>query len=150
MAEIFEETKINGMTMRNRLIRSATWEGMCDQDGRPGEKLITLYRELARGGIGLIITSYAYVRPDGKSLPGQMGIYTDAFADSFKRMTKAVHDAGGRIAAQVVHGGGQTDTKTAGGKPFAPSAIKVEQFPEMPEELTRDEIKYILAAFGGA
>ena len=150
MAAIFEETKINGMTMRNRLIRSATWEGMCDQDGRPGEKLITLYRDLARGGIGLIITSYAYVRTDGKSLPGQMGIYNDAFADSFKLMAKAVHDAGGKIAVQVVHCGGQTDTKTAGRKPLAPSAAKVEQFPEIPEELTKDEIKKIVAAFGNA
>ena len=85
-----------------------------------------------------------------RSLPGQMGIYTDGFADSFKRMTKAVHDAGGRIAMQVVHGGGQTDTKTAGGRPFAPSAIKVEQFPEIPEELTREEIKHIVGSFGDA
>ncbi len=138
------------MTMRNRLIRSATWEGMCDQDGRPTEKLITLYRNLAQGGIGLIITSYAYVRPDGKSLPGQMGIYTDGLADPFKRMAKAVHDTGGKIAVQIVHGGGQTDTKTAGRKPFAPSAAKVEQFPEMPEELTKDEINQIVAAFGKA
>ncbi|MGZ6249974.1 MAG: oxidoreductase, partial [Syntrophales bacterium] len=94
--------------------------------------------------------SYAYVRPDGRSLPGQMGIYTDALADPFKRMAKAVHDAGGKIAVQVVHGGGQTDTKTAGRRPFAPSAVKVEQFPEMPEELTKDEIKKIVAAFGNA
>ncbi|MGC9975297.1 MAG: NADH:flavin oxidoreductase [Syntrophales bacterium] len=150
MAEIFEETKINGMTMRNRLIRSATWEGMCDQDGRPTEKLIALYRTLARGGIGLIITSYAYVQTDGKSLPGQMGIYTDAFADSFKRMAKAVHDAGARIAVQVVHSGGQTNTKTAGRKPFAPSAVKVEQYTEIPEELTKDQIKEIIASFGNA
>ncbi len=150
MAVIFEETTINGMTMRNRLIRSATWEGLCDPDGRPREKLITLNRDLARGGIGLVITSYAYVRPDGRSLPGQMGIYTDAFADPFQRMARAVHDAGGKIAVQVVHGGGQTDTKTAGCKPFAPSAVKVEQFPEMPEELTKDEIKHIVAAFGNA
>ena len=150
MAAIFEETKINGMTMRNRLIRSATWEGMCDQDGGPGEKLITLYRDLARGGIGLIITSYAYVRTDGKNLPGQMGIYNDAFADSFKRMARTVHNAGGKIAIQLVHGGGQTDTKTAGRKPFAPSAAKVGQFPEIPEEITQAEIKKIVAAFGNA
>jgi 2,4-dienoyl-CoA reductase-like NADH-dependent reductase (Old Yellow Enzyme family) len=150
MAAIFEETTINGMTMRNRLIRSATWEGMCDQDGRSGEKLISLYRDLVRGGIGLIITSYAYVRPDGRSLPGQMGVYTDAFADPFKHMARDVHDAGGKIAVQIVHCGGQTDTKTAGRRPFAPSAVKVEQFPEMPEELTKDEIKHIVAAFGNA
>jgi 2,4-dienoyl-CoA reductase-like NADH-dependent reductase (Old Yellow Enzyme family) len=79
-----------------------------------------------------------------------MGIYTDAFAGPFKRMAMAVHDAGGKIAVQVVHGGGQTDTKTAGRKPFAPSAAKVEQFPEMPEELTKDEIKKIVAEFGKA
>ena len=48
MAVIFEEATINGMTMRNRLIRSATWEGMCEGDGRPGDKLINLYRDLAR------------------------------------------------------------------------------------------------------
>lgn len=150
MAAIFEETTINGMTMRNRLIRSATWEGMCGQDGRPGEKLIALYRALARGGIGLIITSYAYVQPDGRSLPGQMGIYTDAFVEPFQRMARAVHEAGGKIAVQVVHGGGQTDTKTAGRRPFAPSAIKVEQFPETPEELTKEEIKKVVAAFGKA
>ena len=83
-------------------------------------------------------------------MPGQMGIYTDAFADSFKRMAKAVHDEGGKIAVQVVHGGGQTDAKTAGRKPFAPSAVKVEQFPEIPAELTRDEINKIIAAFGNA
>jgi 2,4-dienoyl-CoA reductase-like NADH-dependent reductase (Old Yellow Enzyme family) len=70
MAAIFEETKINNMTMRNRLIRSARWEGMCDHDGRPGDKLITIYCDLARGGIGLIITSYAYVKTDGNNLPG--------------------------------------------------------------------------------
>ncbi len=150
MAAIFEETVINGMTIRNRLMRSATWEGMCDQDGRPTEKLINWYRDLAQGGIGLIITGYAYVRPDGKNLPGQMGIYTDAFADSYKRMTRAVHNAGGKIAVQVVHGGGQSDTKTAGRKPFAPSAVRVAQFPEIPDELTKDEISRIVAAFGKA
>jgi 2,4-dienoyl-CoA reductase-like NADH-dependent reductase (Old Yellow Enzyme family) len=65
-------------------------------------------------------------------------------------MAMAVHDAGGKIAVQVVHGGGQTDTKTAGRKPFAPSAVKVDQFPEIPEELTKNEIKQVVAAFGNA
>lgn len=150
MAALFEETTINGMTMRNRLIRSATWEGMCDQDGRPTEKLINCYRDLAKGGIGLIITGYAYVQPEGKHNVGQMGIYTDDFADYYQHVTRAVHYAGGKIAVQLVHGGGQSNAKTAGRQPIAPSAIKVDQFPEMPEELTKDEITKIVAAFGNA
>ncbi|HUH65149.1 MAG TPA: NADH:flavin oxidoreductase [Syntrophales bacterium] len=150
MTAIFEETAIKGMTLSNRLIRSATWEGMCDENGRPGDKLINLYRSLTRGGIGLIITSYAYIRPEGKGLPGQMGIYTDAFAEPFQQMARSVHDAGGRIAVQIVHCGGQTDTKTAGRKPLAPSAVNAAQYPEMPEELTKDEIGNIVTAFGNA
>lgn len=150
MATLFEETTINGMTLRNRMVRSATWEGMCEQDGRPTERLINCYKDLAKGGIGLIITGYAFVRLDGKSNPGQMGIHTDNFADDYKKMTQAVHEAGGKIAVQLVHGGGQSNAEIAGRQPFAPSAVKVNQFPEMPAELTRDEISKIITAFGEA
>ena len=72
MSTLFEETAINGMTMPNRMIRSATWEGMCNADGRPTEKLIDFYRVLAQGGIGLIVSGYTFVRQEGKQMPGQM------------------------------------------------------------------------------
>jgi 2,4-dienoyl-CoA reductase-like NADH-dependent reductase (Old Yellow Enzyme family) len=123
---------------------------MCDEDGRPTEKLINWYRNLAMGGIGLIITGYAYVQEDGRHNVGQMGMQNDDFADDYMRMTSAVHQAGGRIACQLVHGGGQSAAKTIGQKPVAPSAVKVDQFPEMPEELTHDAIHEIIAAFGKA
>ncbi|MGB6375836.1 MAG: NADH:flavin oxidoreductase [Syntrophobacteria bacterium] len=147
MATLFEETTINGMTLRNRLVRSATWEGMCEQDGRPTEKLTNCYRDLAQGGIGLIISGFAFVRPDGKQFPGKMGIHTDDFARAYENLTRTVHDAGGKIAVQLVHAGGQTDANNAGRQPLAPSAVKVDQFPEMPAELTKDEISEIIAAF---
>lgn len=150
MATLFEKTTVNGMTMRNRMVRSATWEGMCEQDGRPTERLINYYRDLAQGGIGLIVSGYAFVLPDGKHNRGQMGIHTDDFADDFKNLTHAVHKAGGKIAGQLVHAGGQSDARNAGRQPFAPSAVKVDQFPEVPAELTRDEIIKIVTAFGEA
>ncbi len=136
MAALFDQTTINGMTLQSRLVRSATWEGMCDRDGRPTEKLINCYRTLARGGIGLIITGYSFVRPEGRQMPGKTGIHTDDFAGDYKKMTSTIHDAGGKIAVQLVHAGGQTDAKNAGRQPLAPSAVKVDQFPEMPAELT--------------
>ena len=148
MATLFEQTAINGMTLRNRLVRSATWEGMCEQDGRPTEKLINCYRDLAQGGIGLIVSGYTFIRPDGKGLPGKMGIHTDGFASDFEKLTRTVHDPGGKIAVQLVHAGAQTKASYAGRQPLAPSAIQVDQFPEMPAELTKDEISDIVLAFG--
>ena len=116
MASLFEKTTLNGMPLHNRLVRSATWEGMCDSDGRPADKLIPFYRSLAHGGVGLIVSGYAFVRPEGKQLPGKMGVHTDAFAEEYRKLTHAVHESGGAIAMQLVHAGGQTDTAHAGQK----------------------------------
>ena len=148
MNRIFEKTSINGMTLENRLVRSATWEGMCDPDGRPTERLVSCYQDLAEGGIGLIITGYAFVRRDGKQMPGKMGIHTDAFVSEMRRLADAVHGKGGKICMQMVHAGGQTDTRNAGTRPLAPSAVKVEQFPEEPREMGLSDIREIIEAFG--
>ena len=73
MATLFETSSINGMLLKNRLVRSATWEGMCAGDGRPTDNLVACYRDLARGGVGLIISGFAFVRPDGKQMRGKWG-----------------------------------------------------------------------------
>jgi 2,4-dienoyl-CoA reductase-like NADH-dependent reductase (Old Yellow Enzyme family) len=148
MATLFEETTINGMTLKNRLVRSATWEGMAAPDGRPTPKMAAFYRDLAAGGVGLIISGFAFVQPDGKALPGQMGIHTDDFAEGYQAITGAVHEAGGKIALQLVHAGGQTMSETIGRQPLAPSAVKVDQFQETPAELSKEQIAHIAASFG--
>ena len=148
MNTLFDRTTINSMTLKNRLARSATWEGMCDADGKPGQKLIDFYRTLARGNVGLIITGYTFVSPEGKHLPGKMGIHTDDFSDTMKEMIRAVHEDSGKICIQLVHAGGQTDSSKAGRKPLAPSAVKLDQYPELPAEMTGEEISMVITAFG--
>lgn len=150
MATLFDQTTINGMTMQNRLVRSATWEGMCEIDGRPTEKLANLYRDLSSGGVGLIITGYTFVRPDGKQLPGKMGIHTNDFAPEMKTLTKAVHEQQGKICIQLVHAGGQTDSVNAGRQPLAPSAVQVDQYPEIPQKMSQEDIIEIVTAFADA
>ncbi len=150
MSAIFDQTMINGMALANRLVRSATWEAMCDDDGRPTDRLTDFYCDLARGGVGLVVTGYTFVSPEGKQLHGKMGIHTDGFEDNYRKMTSAVHDAGGKIALQLVHAGGQTDTANAGRQPLAPSAVEVDQFPEVPAEMSKDDINNIIEAFGAA
>ena len=148
MATLFEATAIKGFTIRNRLVRSATWEGMCAPDGRPTEKLCLLYRKLTEGGIGLLISGYAFVRPEGKQLPGKMGIHTDDFAEDYEKLVRTVHDSGGKIAAQIVHAGGQAIPDNSGEQPVAPSAVKVAHYSTEPRELTKKEIQEIVYAFG--
>jgi 2,4-dienoyl-CoA reductase-like NADH-dependent reductase (Old Yellow Enzyme family) len=150
MGKLFEPGTIKSLQLRNRLVRSATWEGMCAADGRPTDKLVQHYAELARGGVGLIITGYTFVSPEGKQLPGKMGIHSDAYADDFQNLTQAVHDAGGCVAVQLVHAGGQANPDQIGGRPVAPSAVKVDQYPAEPEALTIPAIQSIATAFGRA
>ena len=69
-AVLFEKINLGGTELRNRFVRSATWEGMCDSEGRPPEKLADLYRVLAREKVGLVITGYTFVSPEGKQMPG--------------------------------------------------------------------------------
>ncbi len=150
MANLFDPLTINGMTLRNRLVRSATWEGMCTADGRPTPRLVDCYRSLARGGVGLLISGYTFVSREGKQLPGKMGLDTDGFAAEFRALADAVHAEGGKLCLQLVHAGGQTTAQQAGCQPLAPSAVKVAQFPEEPRELSVDEIARIVAAFAAA
>jgi len=150
MNALFKAGSIGNMNLKNKLIRSATWEGMCDFDGRPTERLIQYYTKLAKGGIGLIISGYTYVSPEGKQNPGKMGIYTDDFAADFKTLVQAVHNSGGKIAMQLVHAGGQAHSKASGHTPVAPSAIEAPQFSEKPLQLTESEIHDIVMAFGTA
>ena len=150
MPTLLEPVNINNMPLKNRIIRSATWEGMCAPDGRPTPKLADFYTELARGGVGLIITGYAFVSPEGKQLPGKMGIHDDHFAADFLRLTDAVHAADGAIAVQLVHAGGQASIEAAGQRPVAPSAVEVPQYPQIPAALTPAQIAAIVDSFGAA
>ncbi len=151
MREIFESSEINGMELANRLVRSATWEGMCADDGRPTEKLADYYRALAKGGVGLIISGYTFVRPEGKQMPGKMGLYSDDFSDDYKQLAGAVHDGGGKLCMQLVHAGGQTTAQAAGQDPIAPSAVDAAQYQgAVCVEMTAGDISEVVAAFGEA
>ncbi len=55
------------MTLKNRFIRSATWEGMAAEDGACTPKLVDTIARLAGGGVGLIITGHAYVIKQGQA-----------------------------------------------------------------------------------
>ena len=144
---LFREGSIKGVRLKNRIVRSATWEGMCDGEGNPTDRLINLYRALCRGGVGLIITGYTYVRADGREMPGTMGMDSDDRIPALHRLTQAVHEEGGRIFCQLFHGGGRASVAVTGTRPLAPSAINGATTPDPPEAMGEQDIREIVAAF---
>ena len=102
---MFEPTEINGLSLKNRFVRAATWEGLADEDGGCTPRLVELYARLAEGEVGLIITGHSYVLREGKHAEGQLGIYKDALIPGLKSLTRTVHERGGKIVVQLSYGG---------------------------------------------
>ncbi len=149
MSKLFETCEINGMKLANRFVRSATWEGMAADDGACTPKLIDLMAELAKGGVGLIISSHAYVSPEGQAGPWQVGVYDDKLIPGLEAMATAIHENGGKIVIQLAHAGYFANAKLTGQTPMAPS--NAEGFAKGPrQEMTADEIQGVVKAYGAA
>lgn len=145
----FEASTINGMKLVNRFVRSATWEGMAADNGACTPELINLMTALAKGGLGLIISSHAYVTPEGQAGPWQLGVYNDALVPGLEAMAKAVHDNGSKIVMQLAHAGFFANAKLIGQTPLAPS--NVEGFAKSPRtEMTVADIQNVVKAYGAA
>jgi len=154
MSILFEAGSIAGLEVKNRLVRSATAEKMCDEGGRPEQAMIDLYADLARGGVGLIITGHAFVHASGKAHPTMMGVHRDELVPSLQALTKVVHQEGGGkrsgVVMQINHAGRQTSEETIGRTPVAPSPVPRVKGGPRPHELTDAEIEELVAAFGRA
>ena len=154
MSKLFEATKLNGMTLKNRFVRSATAEGMATEEGEATPRLINLMAELAEGGVGLIITGHAYVTKRGQASPAQLGIYDDKLIPGLRAMVDAVHERGdGRIVAQLAHSGMLAIPKLINSAPLAPSAppLMIGGVVEVPlQEMTIEDINETVEAFGQA
>jgi 2,4-dienoyl-CoA reductase-like NADH-dependent reductase (Old Yellow Enzyme family) len=149
MSILFENSEINGMKLRNRFVRSATWEGMASPEGEATPALIETMTLLAKGGVGLIISSHAYVRPEGRATPWQIGIYKDDLIDGLRQMTAAVHAAGGKIVLQLAHAGHFAAETLTGTPPRVVSDY--EGLAATPrKELTAKDIEELVGAFAEA
>ena len=149
MSKLFDRSVINGMELSNRFVRSATWEGMAAEDGSVTPKLTETLVALARGGVGLIITSHAYVLPEGQAGPWQLGIYKDELIDGLQELTTAVHSFGAKIAMQISHAGNFAPKPLTGRPPMVVS--NYEGLSKSPrEEMTTEYIRELVVAFADA
>ncbi len=148
----YEKSKLCGVSLPTRIIRSATHEGMADENGKPTEQLTKLYERYARNGVGLIITGYMGISQQGKCpLYNMTMINSDALIPAWKELTDRVHAAGAPIFAQIAHSGRQTRKKVTGEKTVAPSPIRDFLYWEtLPHRLSTKEIHKICDDFAAA
>ncbi len=149
---VFRPSILAGIRLNNRVIRSATHEGMADERGAPTEALEKLYLRLAKGETGAIITGYAGVQQDGRSsMFNMLMIDRDELVPAYRSLTDKVHEQGIPIFLQIAHCGRQTRSAVTGMQTVAPSPVKDFIFhEETPHELDENEIETIINNFVSA
>lgn len=149
MKNLFEKTRIGSLSLSNRFVYSATWDGMADNEGFCTQKNIDALVERAHGGVGLIITGMAYVKADGRAAPWQLAVHSDEFVPGLAKMAQAVHDAQGKVVLQLAHGGCYAPSALTGHETVGPSANDTDKFPQC-REISLQEIDQVVEAFGKA
>lgn len=150
--KVFSEGRLGGLAIKNRLIRSAAYEAAMTEDGKATEAMLELYRGLARGGVGTIITGHMCVSPKGKANHRMTCIYDDAFIPELAKIADTVHAADGscRVLAQLNHAGRQVTLANDLAECVGPSAVKSPLLRKQARELTEVEVRDIIAGFAAA
>ncbi|MCP4599856.1 MAG: NADH:flavin oxidoreductase, partial [Proteobacteria bacterium] len=145
-SSLFDPLTIGQMTIPNRFVRSATGENR-GKDGRVTDSLVDVYRELAKGEIGLIVTGVLYPKKSGRIFQNMIGADADDAVPGLSRIADVVHENGGKIAAQIGHGGGHCIPEWTGFPAEGPSSMVNPHSGLEVRELSADEIRELIDLF---
>ena len=147
---IFSPVSIGSLSLKNRLVVPPMVANMFTEAGEVTEQYIAYIVERAKGGFGLIITENLGISPGARAFVRNGGIWSDSQCAGLALLTQKVHEAGGRIAAQLYHAGRETCSAITGEIPVAPSPLRDPTVNETPAGLGKDDINRIVHDFGGA
>lgn len=150
---LFELLVLRNITLKNRLIRSATYEGYGDDNGMPQPELAELYSKLADGGVGTIVTGFAYISQAGRAMqPNQCGIDTDEKTAAWKHIVSRVrhNHAELRLFMQLAHTGRQTRRAVTGLPVLGVSSRRCTYFKQRVHAMDDVEIENVIQDFGTA
>ena len=115
----FSPVKIGPITVKNRFIKAAANENM-SRNGLPTAAMLKHHGDLARGGVGLTTVAYIAVSELGRTLPDQIWARREALP-ALQKLTAEVHAAGGKVCAQITHGGAFVTSIKLDKRPFTSS-----------------------------
>ncbi len=131
MSVLFTPLNLGDLLIKNRFIHSACEDNLSTDRGDVTDAAVKKNRNLARGGVGLIIGSHLFIHPLGRTKIYQPGIHRDDMIPGLKKMVEAVHQEDGRIAFQIGHGGTQTSEEITGQSPMGPATMDEAQINEV-------------------
>lgn len=149
---LFSPLTLGELELPNRLVMAPLTRVRSGSEGIPGPLVVEHYRQ--RASLGLIVSEGTYPTPAGQSYPGQPGLVTEDQIAGWKKVTDAVHAEGGRMFAQIMHGGRVSHPDITGGHEIvAPSAVAIDgevrtpngkrPYP-VPRELSTDELPAVI------
>jgi 2,4-dienoyl-CoA reductase-like NADH-dependent reductase (Old Yellow Enzyme family) len=144
MKTLFDTTRLGRMVLKNRFIRAAVGEKT--SDGQVHEPILSLYKELALGGTGTLITGFTLVDEAEKSFP-MLAFYDDSFHEGHKALTGLARENGANIILQLVYVGSYVMGETTGMTILAPSAVENLNTKVLPQAITVKQIKAIQEKF---
>lgn len=145
---LFTPVKIGNLTLRNRSIRAAAFEGMCPNN-KVSAQLIDYHKSVAAGAVGMTTVAYAAVSRTGLSFPHQLWLKQENVSD-LRRLTDAVHAEGAAASIQIGHCGNMAKRGVMGSRPLAPSARINWYAPSFPKAMSLQDINEIAQDFGRA
>lgn len=154
---LFTSFKLGAITLANRIVMAPLTRCRADANHGPTDHMVDYYAQ--RAGAGLIIAEATMAIEGNSAFAGrEPGLYSSAQVAGWKKITDAVHAKGGKIVAQIWHGGRACHSLlNNGAQPVAPSALRIENDEtytpqgkkpyEIPRELRDDELPGIVAGF---
>lgn len=145
---VFSPGRIDGLTLRNRVIRAGCFEGMC-QDERPTELLLEHHRAVAAGGVAMTTVAYCAVARDGLAFGHEMWM-REEIVPMLRRITDAIHAEGAAASIQLGHCGFFANRRVSGKRPMGPSRKLCTFRLSFCREMTEEDMARVREDFGTA
>jgi 2,4-dienoyl-CoA reductase-like NADH-dependent reductase (Old Yellow Enzyme family) len=145
-AHLFSPITIRRHQIPNRVVLAPMGTKFNHFDGSVSERYVNYMPARARGGAGLLITENTHLL-HGFTQTTSMGVYHDRLVSGLSRLPHAVHPFGVKIVLQISIHGSTAQQRVVGARPFAPSAIESRLYPQVPRELSIEEIESLIDAY---
>jgi len=145
VTQAFTSFQLGPLRLRNRIVKPATFEGMCPE-GRVSPALVAHHREVAAGGTALTTVAYASISPDGRSYATQLCMRPDV-APGLRTLVDAVHREGAAASLQLGHCGYFADRRLVGGAPMGASRLFNTYGLSFARPMTEEDLARVVADF---
>jgi 2,4-dienoyl-CoA reductase-like NADH-dependent reductase (Old Yellow Enzyme family) len=146
--DVFGEAKLGPVTLRNRIIKAATFEASTP-DSLVTDDLIRYHQLPAAGGVGMTTVAYCAVSPGGRTDGWQLWMRPEA-VPGLRRLTEAIHAEGAAISAQIGHAGPVANARTNKAKAYAPVRFFNPLSMRFAKKASRDDLDDITKAHANA